>query len=46
MDQNTKKTKSFFRLGPKKNWREPLEKNNIEKIEKTFHKEMMELGYL
>ena len=46
MDQKTKKKKSFFRLGPKNNWREHLDKKNIEKIEKTFHKEMMELGYL
>ena len=46
MDPRTRKKKSFFRLGPKNNWREHLDKKNIDKIEKTFHKEMLELGYL
>ena len=40
------KRKNFFNLGPKNDWRRLLDKKNIDKIEKNFEKEMIELGYL
>ena len=40
------KRKNFFNLGPKNDWRRLLDKKNIDKIEKKFEKEMIELGYL
>jgi len=46
VDKKTKKRKIFFKYGPQNNWRDSLNKENIEKIEKNFKKEMIELGYL
>jgi len=46
IDKNTGKRKNFFNLGPKNDWRRLLDKKNIDKIEKNFEKEMVELGYL
>ena len=40
------KRKNFFNLGPKNDWRRLLDKQNRDKIEKNFEKEMIELGYL
>ena len=36
----------FFNLGKKNNWKNNLDNTLIEKIEKTFEKEMLELNYL
>ena len=36
----------FFRKGKTGNWKEELPKNYINKIEKAFYREMVELGYL
>ena len=38
--------KKFFYLGPKNNWKDYVSKENIEKINLVFEKEMKELGYL
>ncbi len=38
--------KQFFHLGVKNNWKKMLNKKMLSKIENTFHKEMLELGYL
>ena len=46
IDSKTGKRKNFFNLGPKNNWRQLLDEKNINKIEKNFEKEMLELGYL
>ena len=46
IDKKTGTRKSFFRLGPDNDWKKNLKKKNIEKIEKAFEKEMIELGYL
>ena len=46
IDPNTGQRKVFFNLGPKNDWRRKLNKKNIDKIEKSFEKEMVELGYL
>ena len=40
------KRKDFFNLGPSNDWRKILDKNNRDKIEKNFEKEMVELEYL
>ncbi|WP_440635063.1 sulfotransferase domain-containing protein [Candidatus Pelagibacter sp. HIMB1746] len=45
-DKETGKRRVFFNLGPKNDWRKILDKKNIEKIEKHFKDEMLELGYL
>ena len=45
-DKETGKRRVFFNLGPKNDWRKILDKKNIEKIEKHFKNEMLELGYL
>ena len=45
-DKETGKRRVFFNLGPKNDWRKILDKKNIEKIEKYFKDEMLELGYL
>ena len=37
---------NFFHLGPKNSWKENLNKEFVSKIEKSFYKEMKELGYL
>ena len=39
-------TIKFFNLGPKNNWKNILNKNLINIIEKKFSKEMKELGYI
>ena len=36
----------FFNLGPNNDWNKILNKEIKEKIEKSFNKEMLELGYL
>ena len=46
IDTNTGKRKNFFNLGPQNNWRKLLDKKNVDKIEISFEKEMLELGYL
>ncbi len=46
LDPKTKKRKTFFNLGPKNNWKNLLDKKNIDIIEQTFKKEMLELGYI
>lgn len=37
---------TFFKYGPKNDWKKTLSKELIKKIEETFAKEMKELGYL
>ena len=46
IDEQTGKRKIFFNLGPNNDWRVNLDNKNKEKIEKTFSKEMEELGYI
>ena len=46
IDKKTGKRKNFFNLGPKNDWRTNLDKENRLKIEREFHKEMLELDYL
>ena len=46
IDQETGKRKTFFRLGPKNDWKQILDNKYREKIEIVFKKEMTELGYL
>ena len=46
IEKGSKKRKTFFRLGPKNDWRKNLDEKNRVKIEKAFRKEMVELGYL
>lgn len=46
MDTTTKKRKTFFKLGPKNDWKKLLDEKNRIKIETAFQKEMKELGYL
>ena len=46
IDNSTGKRKNFFNLGPQNNWRKLLDKKNVDKIEISFEKEMVELGYL
>tara|TARA_Y100000768_G_C23920685_1_gene654776 strand:+ start:161 stop:1000 length:840 start_codon:yes stop_codon:yes gene_type:complete len=43
-ESNTKK--NFFDLGPKNDWREKIDRKNIQIIEKEFQSEMKELNYL
>ena len=46
VDPDSKKRKTFFMFGPKNDWKKTLDKKNKEKIEKKFHKEILELKYL
>ena len=46
IDSKTGKRKNFFNLGPNNDWRKFLDEKNKLTIERTFKKEMMELGYL
>ena len=46
IDTKTGKRKNFFNLGPKNDWRKNLDIRNKDIIEKTFKKEMIDLGYL
>ena len=39
------KKKTFFNLGSKNNWKILLDKNIVEKVQLTYKKEMLELGY-
>ena len=41
-----KRKRTFFKYGPKNNWKLDLDKNNRTKIEDAFKNEMIELGYL
>ncbi len=45
-DHQTNLKKDFFNLGPKNDWKEKLQKKNIDNIEKEFEIEMKELNYL
>ena len=45
-DEKTGKRIPFFNLGPKNNWKESLNSKIRLKLEKSFKKEMEELGYL
>jgi hypothetical protein len=45
IDKSGKKI-PFFNLGPKNDWRNKLETQLVEKLEKAFKSEMEELGYL
>ena len=42
----TGKKITFFKLGPKNDWKQLLAKEVKNKIETAFKKEMLELGYL
>ena len=46
IDYKTKRKRTFFKYGPKNNWKLDLDKNNRTKIEDAFRNEMIELGYL
>ena len=46
LDAKTGKRKIFFNLGPSNDWRRLLDDKIKTKLEKTFEKEMVELGYL
>ena len=46
MDKKTNKKIPFFNLGPSNDWRNKLDTNLVNKIERAFSKEMEELGYL
>ena len=43
---NEGKKINFFDKGGQRNWSKSLKKDLIDKIEKSFKQEMMELGYL
>ena len=45
-DEVTKERRTFFNLGPKRNWKDSLNKDIKNKIESAFSTEMKELGYL
>jgi len=45
-DPNSGKVTPFFNLGSKRDWTKSLDENIIIELEKTFNKEMKELGYL
>jgi len=44
--KNTQKKIKFFNLGKENNWKKMINKKIAKSIEKTFNKEMIELGYL
>ena len=46
IDKKTNKKIPFFNLGPSNDWRNKLDTNLVNKIERAFSKEMEELGYL
>jgi hypothetical protein len=46
IDSENGKRKTFFNLGPKNDWKKILDNKNRKKIETSFKKEMLELGYL
>ena len=46
VDEKTGKKIPFFYLGPKNDWRNKLDTQIVEKLEKAFKSEMEELGYL
>ncbi len=46
IDSKTGKRKNFFNLGPKNDWRKYLNKKDLNKIETSFQKDMIDLGYL
>lgn len=45
-NKKTGEIKNFFNLGKKNNWKKILNKNILNKLEKNFHNEMKELGYM
>ncbi len=45
-NKKTGEIKNFFNLGKKNNWKMILNKNILNKLEKNFHNEMKELGYM
>ena len=46
VDEKTGKKIPFFNLGPKNDWRNKLDTQVVEKLEKAFKSEMEELGYI
>ena len=46
LDIVNNRRKIFFNLGPKNDWRKLLDEKNRDKIENSFKREMIELGYL
>ena len=44
--QKNKKKINFFHLGKKNDWKNLLDSKTTEKLNKTFYKEMKELGYI
>ena len=46
VDKKTGKNIPFFNLGPKNQWKNILKAETVEKLEKSFKKEMQELRYL
>ena len=46
VDKKTGKKIKFFNLGSKNNWKKSLDINLQKQLEKSFEKEMVELGYL
>ena len=46
VDIKNNRRKIFFNLGPKNDWRKLLDEKNRDKIENSFKREMIELGYL
>ena len=45
INERTGEKVPFFYLGPKNDWKQSLDPEIIQKIEKAFKKEMEELGY-
>lgn len=45
-NKKTGEVKNFFNLGKKNNWKQTLNKNILDKLEKNFLNEMKELGYM
>ena len=45
-DKKTGEKIKFFNMGIKNDWKKLLDKKNVDKIEKNFEKEMIDLGYL
>ena len=46
INTKTGEKQTFFKLGPKNEWKNLLDKDFVKKIENCFETEMEELGYL
>jgi hypothetical protein len=46
IDDRTGKLKKFFNKGPNNKWKNLIEKEIINDVEKKFYNEMKELGYI